>query len=119
MRWSLLPSKEALFMEVMLESAESQAVVAFDALMESDDVAHGLRELGIRHLKLVLLPEPSAGYRLAIAEATRSDLGAQFYQRGPRQMIIKLTDIFQRFIERGLLRAEDPEVMALHMKSLY
>lgn len=116
--YSYFPSKEELFLEVLLASAQKHVLDAFESLKISTDIAKGLNEFGVRYLNFITSDHPSAMYRLAIAAGGRSDLGKQFYSRGPARFIEIMSGIFQSFIDRQELRAADTKIMAMHYKSL-
>lgn len=118
--YSYFKSKEEIFLEVLLASGERHGKAAFLELEESDDIRLGLLEFGVRHLEFITRPEPLAMLRLAIAESNRSDLGRQFYERGPAVMLAELSTYLQTLIERKLLRGRiDAKTMALQLKALY
>jgi AcrR family transcriptional regulator len=117
--YSYFPSKEALLMEVILAAGEKHGLAMFGELSASEDLARGLRRLGEFHIRFVSTPEAVALTRLAITEGERSTLGREFYTRGPRVMIAKLSEFLAGAIERGKLKPEDPRMMAEHLKALY
>lgn len=118
--YSYFKSKEEIFLEVLLASGERHGKAAFLELEESDDIRQGLLEFGVRHLDFITRPEPLAMLRLAIAEGNRSDLGKQFYERGPAVMLAELSAYLQTLIERKLLRdIAEAKTMALQLKALY
>jgi AcrR family transcriptional regulator len=118
--YSYFKSKEEIFLEVLLASGERHGKAAFLELEESGDIRLGLLEFGVRHLEFITRPEPLAMLRLAIAEGNRSDLGRQFYERGPAVMLAELSTYLQTLIERKLLRDRtDAKTMALQLKALY
>lgn len=117
--YSYFPSKEALFVEVLLESGRMHGEAAFAELTESSDIVSGLERFGERHLAFVLGQEPTATHRLAIAEGSRSELGREFYRRGPAQMLALLAERLRGAIQTGALKDEDPVLMAQQLKALY
>lgn len=117
--YSYFPSKEALFMEVLLEAGRAHGESSFSALVASASLADGLRLLGERHLAFISSPEALAVVRLAIMEGARSTLGREFYERGPGMLIDWLAEYLNGAIEKGMLRREDSRSMAEHLKALY
>jgi AcrR family transcriptional regulator len=117
--YSYFPSKEALFMEVILEAGQEHGEAAFSELVASESLTDGLRRLGERHLTFISTPEALALARLAIMEGERSTLGREFYERGPGMLIERLAEYLDGAAAKGLLRREDPRWMAEHLKSLY
>lgn len=117
--YSYFPSKEALFMEVILEAGRAHGEAMFSELVASASLEEGLRRLGERHLKFTTTPDAIALARLAITEGERSSLGRDFYARGPGKLIGELAAYLEGAIGRGQLRAGDPRWMAEQLKALY
>lgn len=117
--YSYFPSKEALFMEVILEAGQAHGDATFSELVASESLEDGLRRLGERHLAFISTPDAIASARLAIMEGQRSALGREFYDRGPGRMIGDLAGYLEGAMGKGQLRAGDPRWMAEHLKALY
>ena len=117
--YSYFPSKEALFMEVILEAGQAHGEASFSELVASDSLADGLRRLGGRHLAFISTPDALALARLAIMEGERSTLGREFYDRGPGMLVERLAEYLDGAAQKGLLRREDPRWMAEHLKALF
>lgn len=116
-------SKEDLFLTTMLDSAQDQAARVFDMLaLEPDATPDQLRSLlerfGARFLELTLSPEVLAVRRILIAEGSRSGLGQRLFERGPKISWSKMAQFLGQAVDAGLLRDEDPWMMAMHMRGL-
>lgn len=117
--YSYFPSKDALFMEVLLEAGRAHGEAAFGELLASEDLAEGLRRLAKRQLEFIATPGAMALARLAITEGARSDLGREFYAHGPAMMMEQLARHLEGAIRKGQLRDEDPKTMAQYLVALY
>ncbi|WP_338759497.1 TetR/AcrR family transcriptional regulator [Massilia sp. METH4] len=117
--YGYFPSKEALFLEVILDVGEAHGDAAFKELIASENLSDGLRRFGEQHLAFISTPGAIALARLAITEGGRSGLGREFYARGPGAMIERLARYLEGASQRGQLRKCDPNQMAEHLISLY
>jgi AcrR family transcriptional regulator len=117
--YSYFPSKEELFMEVMIASAGKQGLLSLETAKAAEDVEEALQNIGLLYVRIRTQPASTAMYRLAISEAARSDLGQKFYTRGPGRLINDLVDIIERYIDKGTLLRENAQIMAMHLKALY
>ncbi|HEY8608366.1 MAG TPA: TetR/AcrR family transcriptional regulator [Noviherbaspirillum sp.] len=117
--YSYFASKEELVLEILLAIGEQHGKQAYAALKAAPDIRTGLTDFGVGHLKFVTNPDTMAIIRLAIAEGGRSGLGRQFYERGPRQLLLELSIYLQELIDRGELSNGNAAQMACHLKALY
>ena len=115
-------SKEALFVEVvttMTTDAGNRVRTGMPDVAGADELAAALHAYAQRQLMVVLTPTLMQLRRLVIAEATRfPDLGAALYAGGPGAAIASLAKEVARWTDQGLLRAEDPTVVATHFNWL-
>ncbi|WP_019142918.1 TetR/AcrR family transcriptional regulator [Noviherbaspirillum massiliense] len=118
--YNYFSSKEELFVEVMLSSAQKQGRdMFFAALQRSGDLQAILQNLGQSFLKIIMAPEIVAMRRIVISQSGRSDLGRLFYERGPKSAWAQVTDLLQSAIDNRVLRPADARIMTMHLKSLY
>jgi len=117
--YSYFPSKEDLVLEILLANGEKHESAIFTELAGASSVRDGLVSMGMMHLKFITDPDTLAIVRLAVAEASRGDLGRQFYERGPASFLKKLALLIGELIARGEFRAADPYRMALQLKALW
>ena len=115
------PSKEALFLAVTQAAGERHIQSAFEALA-AHDVRIGIQEaLGKLCQKLAVLmcsQELAATHRMVLAEAGRSNVGALFYEAGPKRGIADIAEFFHRAMEQGCMRQGDPTVAAQQFLAL-
>jgi AcrR family transcriptional regulator len=113
--YGYFPSKEALFLAVTQAVGEKHIQSAFDELA-AHDVRVGIRDmLGKFSEKLAVLmcrPELAATHRMVLAEAGHSNVGALFYEAGPKLGISDIAAFFHRAMEQGCMRQGDPTVAA-------
>jgi AcrR family transcriptional regulator len=112
------PSKEELFLAVMLDEVLDHAHEVFDALTPSGDLRRTLERFGARFLKLTLSAEAISVRRMSIAEGSRSGIGQKLYERGPKLVWAKMADFLEGEMKAGRLRAEDPWLVAMHLRGL-
>lgn len=117
--YSYFPSKEALFLEVMLSGSHAQAEVITRALdPETPSIEEALVHFGKDLLAFIYSPEILALRRLAIAEATRSDFGEMFYARSRKQGEVIISAFLKQAMSAGKLRQADPSIAMAHLSGL-
>jgi AcrR family transcriptional regulator len=117
--YSYFPSKEALFLEIMLAGGQSQAEAITAALdPATPNIKESLIHFGSALLSFIYSPEILALRRLAIAEATRSDFGHLFYTRSRKQGEVVLTAFLKQAMDAGKLRQAEPTVAVAHLSGL-
>ncbi|MDH6147642.1 hypothetical protein OKW46_001567 [Paraburkholderia sp. WSM4179] len=70
-------------------------------------------------LVAVLTPQLLAVRRLAHFEGGRSNVGALFYERGPKPGWKVVTDFVQQLIDAGKLRSCNAAIATAHLRELY
>lgn len=134
-------SKEALFMELVNQTAEEHGGEVMDllrcctgmsdsglppeateilALLDpSEDVNVNLRNFGERVIKTFLTPQKTAIKRMVVAAAGNNpELGRLFYENGPRRGTRYFEQYFEAAIEAGKLRQASPRAAAIHFRAL-
>ncbi|OYD83877.1 TetR/AcrR family transcriptional regulator [Azospirillum brasilense] len=116
--YSYFPSKDDLFVEVMVRNISQHAASLQADMIDATDVALSLRGYGERYLKVRLSPEMISLARLVFGESGRSDVSRLLHQRGK----MKVTDDIGKFLaaamKEGRLCEADPTVVALHYMAL-
>ncbi len=114
--------KERLFVEIVTNTVNEISDPVYEEVLnlaDSGDIEADLRDLARRLLKGVMQPRLLQLRRLVIGEASRFPaLGRTFYERGPGRTIAALAVTFERLAARGILRLEDPELLAIHFNWL-
>jgi AcrR family transcriptional regulator len=108
--YNYFTSKTELFAAFMARAclANSEALIA--TADDDTPAAEALQRLGCGFLSFVLRDEAMAVHRLVIAEAERfPELGQAFYEAGPKQSIAALAAWLKRRMDRGELKAADPD----------
>ncbi|RJF92466.1 TetR/AcrR family transcriptional regulator [Noviherbaspirillum saxi] len=117
--YSYFPSKEELFMEIVIDASEAHFQATLDALDPSyDDIKQALVGFGTRLLSLLYLTPVQAVRRLVVSEAGRSELGKKCYEVGPVRSVAAVADYLGKAMEKGKLRQANPQVAAVHLKGL-
>jgi AcrR family transcriptional regulator len=113
------PSKERLFLEVVLSTGRRHLEPVFADLEHSaGDIAVSLQRHGEKFLSFLCDPESLAAQRMIIAEAGRSDIGQRFHQAGPKMGLDLLAKYLSAKMDEGVLRRADTGIAADHLVAL-
>ena len=112
------PSKEELFVTILLDSALDRASQVFETLSHTLDLRKSLERFGRLYLELALTDEVIAVRRNLIAEGHRAGIGQMLYERSVQVTWAKMADYLAEEIGRGRLRPESPWIMAMHLRGL-
>ncbi len=116
--YGYFPSKEELFVAVMVEMAGRNADALWDELQQSGDMRRGLAPVMQKLVFFLCSAEVIDYRRMVIGEAGRSDLGKLMYERGPALYLKRFAEMFAAEMREGRLRQVDPWQAAVHMLSL-
>ncbi len=118
--YAFVPTKEALFEEVMKAHIDSsdrpvlQATVSDLAGMET-----ALAEYLNRLAQFILVPFAVSLFRLTIAEVDRfPEIARAFYRQGALRSIHQLEDWLRLQVEKGLVDLENPYEAAMFLNSM-
>jgi AcrR family transcriptional regulator len=121
--YGYFPSKEALFTAVVRTHA-TQHLSEAAALLDNRIPANGtleqiLTQFGERMLYILTNDNSAmAVYRMVVAEAGHSDIGALFHSSGPQESVEKLALVMDAAMVRNELRASNPHLKALQFLAL-
>lgn len=117
--YSYFPSKEELFMEIVVDATQAQFQATLDALDPGhDDLTQALVSFGTRFLTLLYVSPVQAIRRLVVSEAGRSELGKKCYEIGPVRSMAAVAAYLEQAIRSGKLRPAHAHIAALHLKGL-
>lgn len=117
--YNYFPSKEELFLEVMLEGTKDHFCFLHQALdWRNSSIREALTNFGEQLLMLIYSPSIIAVRRLAIAESMRSGVGQDFYERSRRKGEQLVAQHLQQAIDAGQLRNGDTHLMAVQWLAL-
>ncbi len=116
--WNYFPNKEELFSAVLRHATAAYHARLARILDEHGELEPTLRCFASDLLQQVTLPESVALYRLTIAEAGRSEMGAIFFEIAPRHTRALLGQFLLGAMEQGRLRHADPDRAALTLITL-
>lgn len=117
--YSYFPSKDELFVEVMLAASRTEVETLHGALDPATaNIEESLVHFGQNLLGFAYSPEILAVRRLAIAQSTRSDFGRVFYARSRRLGENMVANFLKSAMDAGRLRQADPEVATAHLLGL-
>lgn len=114
--------KQQLFTSLVIaDVAESEGSThpLVEAMPDSQDVEHDLREFARAHLADVMQPQLLRMRRLLIGEADRfPDLARAWYESGPVRSSTIFATWFRALDRRGMLRVDDPQLAGQHFNWL-
>ena len=116
--YGYFPSKEELFVAVMLDIASRNADAVLDELEQVADMRTGLAPVVEKIMYNLCSAEMIDFRRMLIGEVGRSDLGKRVHERGPALYTKRVAEMFAVQMREGRLRQADPWQAALHMLSL-
>ncbi len=116
--YSYFPSKEELFVAVMLDIAGRNAGAVLDEFERAGDMRTGLAPIVEKLMYQLCSPEMIDFRRMLIAEAGRSDLGKRVHEQGLALYFKRLAEMLAVQMREGWLRQADPAQAALHMIGL-
>lgn len=116
--YNYFSSKEELFAAVIEEFGRQKIADAFTSLNPDAPLESELRRFGEHYLGFVLSPEALALRTVVFHEAGRSNVGREYYQRGPVKGWTQISQYLAGQVARGKACCNDPWVAALHLKGL-
>lgn len=117
--YNYFSSKEELFLEVMMLSKKAQFDIIHQAIDSTEgDIEDSLLQFGEKLLTFIYSSEILSFRRLFINEATRSNIGKSFYDRGKKQADLLVAEFLKKNMDAGKLRQEDPQIVTLHLLGL-
>lgn len=116
--YNYFSSKEELLLEAMLDGAQNYADEVLALLKVSDDLPKQLRRFVVSLLKVLHSAETVEILRVAISVGGTSTIGKQFHELGTHEVWNRIAELLSHEIDKGTLRAEDPQMMAMHLRCL-
>ena len=117
--YARFPTKEKLFIAVMERRMDIVLGEVTAPLPAESPVDVALKEYGTRFLRFALSDDQIALLRIISMESVRfPELGARFYELGPKRGQTFLAGYLQEQIDLGHLLKDDPWMMAEHLVSL-
>lgn len=117
--WSYFPSKEELFAAVVDDIVSQFSVALTVELPPGAPVEPTLRRFATAMMATILSEPIIALHRVVTGEAQRfPELGATFYQRGPKRGKERLATFLASAMAQDRLRQGDPMVAALQFAAL-
>ncbi|WHU01050.1 MULTISPECIES: TetR/AcrR family transcriptional regulator [unclassified Sphingomonas] len=117
--WSYFPSKEELFAAVLDDATKDYRAQLADVLKPGEDVSAAVRQFCKGFIAKVSSPDGLRLHRLIASEVARfPEIGDIFYRRAPLPTQQMLAAFFERVMDAGQLRREDPLFAARVLASL-
>ncbi|HEY9279311.1 MAG TPA: TetR/AcrR family transcriptional regulator [Eoetvoesiella sp.] len=116
--YNYFSSKEELLLEAMLDGAKNYAEEVLALLKMSGDLPTQLERFVTSLLKVIHSDETIQILRVAISVGGTSDIGRRFYELGTFDVWSKVAGLLSEEAAKGTLRADDPDMMASHLRCL-
>lgn len=117
--YSHFENKETLFAAVMSHLCSSMGGPAHDEGIPDGPPEQVLTDFGRKLLTMLSSPQALALYRVVTAEAPRlPELGAVFYESGPKHFIDKVATYLAEQSRKGALRVNEPERAAAQFMAM-
>lgn len=116
--YNYFASKEELFVEVMQRFAQEQMDYVFAELDPDKDLQQSLLYFGEQFVSILSEEKFISVMRVAYAEAGRTNIGRQFYTRGPGEGRRRLAAYFEKCMVLGKLRTVNAYSAAMHFAGL-
>ncbi|KAF1723086.1 TetR/AcrR family transcriptional regulator [Pseudoxanthomonas wuyuanensis] len=117
--YGYFPSKEELFVAVAHSVAERFFQPVLMTLQETtEDLPTALQRFGEDTLGFLCNEQSVQMWQTIIGVAGRSDVGALFFETGPKKGMQHVADFLQRQMDLGRLRQSDPMMAARHLHAL-
>ena len=117
--YNYFPSKELLFVAVMVQAIEAQFTAIHEVLNHTtEDVTDALQHFGEGLLTLIYSPEILAARRLVLSHFGDGELSRTCCETGPKRSMNELTEFLSALMAKGKLRQSDPVVATLHLRGL-
>ena len=111
--YSHFGSKAGLLNAMIEQQAETRAAALEKILQTTDEPEQDLRRFAQLFVERVLSSESRPWQRFAAAESRENpEVGQAFYRAGPMRVQRSLATYLKRQTQRGVLRVEDPDVVA-------
>lgn len=117
--WSYFPSKEELFAAVLDHATREYRSRLADVLKPGEDLRAAVRQFCRGFIDKISSSDGVRLHRLIASEVGRfPEVGDIFYRRAPQPTQQLLADFFERAMEAGTMRREDPLFVARILASL-
>ena len=116
--YNYFSSKEEVFVAVMMERGGKRIDALFATLDGSHDIRANLLRFGEAFLTLLLDEEVLGFRRMIIGEGAKSNLGALYFEHGPKRIYEKLAAYLSAEMTRGNIVSRDADLAAFHFKGL-
>lgn len=116
--YSYFASKEELFLEVMHQFAMEHMQSVFDVMDPADDIRSTLQRFGEHLLEFITSERMIPVLRMLYSEASRADVGRQFYERGHMEGVRRMAAYVEQCTALGKLLPCNGQVAARHFCAL-
>jgi len=117
--YSEFGNKEGLFSAIVTSNADQALWTLEIDEMKGHDLRATLTELGQRLMGIYMSPTVLGIYRIAITEANRfPDLVRSFYEQGPGRITMRLAEVLEAAVQRGVIETDSCLQAADHFMAM-
>lgn len=116
--YNYFPSKEDLFLDVMLFEMEQQHGAPEFDLFEKHELTAALKILAKQMITVAYSKNIIATRRMLVANASHKNLGQLCYEKGPKLGERMMCGVFQKAMDDGVLIQAEPRVVEAHFRAL-
>lgn len=116
--YNYFTSKEEIFVEVMLGSAQMLCSNVFEVLDHDLPLREKLIRSGTEYLTFILSKEMVAIRRMVLQQAAKTDIGKQVFERGIKKGWMHLATLLDEMVKAGQLKPMDSWRAAMQFRGL-
>ena len=116
--YNYFPSKEELFLDVMMYEMEQQHGAPLFDLFEKHELSVALKIMAKQMITVSYSKNIIATRRMLVANASNKNLGQLCYEKGPKLGEHMMCAVFQKAMNDGILMKAEPRVVEAHFRAL-
>lgn len=116
--YNYFSSKEELLMEAMTVSARQQGQDIIALIGAPGDIERQLQRFVSSVLQLVATQNTLKLLRVAVSVSNHTNIGRHFYDLGTEVVWRHVANYLEQQVQRGVLKPEAPEILAMHLRCL-
>lgn len=116
--YSYFPSKDKIYMEVLMQSAHKLGNKAFDCLEGEAPLLEKLTKFSKEYLAFVLSPPMIDIRRTFFSEAHKTGMGKTVYECGFKKKWQRVADLLAAAMQAGEMTQADPWIAAMQLRAL-
>lgn len=111
-------SKDQLLRAVLMQDVGEGTEMIIEAMGTQKNLRKALERLSIAYLERRLAPQQIANIRIVAGQSANSGLGEEFWNNILRPAGMQMSQVFERLMDEGRLRRDDPWKVTVLWKGL-